>query len=341
MNDPGADDCGSSSPSPSSSDRDRVELDRIEESLAALGVGERPSGGDVDYAALLAVLADWRRELGSAPLPELPGDEEIAVALASNVAPLRPRRGWAGSREHHHGQRPALWQAVIGAAAVAAVLVGGLSVAAHGAFPGDPLWGVSKSIFSDRAGDVQLVSDLGDHLSAADAAARQGDRYEATRLLDEVTGRLDEVTDASERVELMKRRDVIRRGLSRVTPTSVPSPAPAPPPVAPAPGAATLVPGTSVQPAPVRPRPVLPTAPTGVPVIPLPLDGLRIPTTLQIPVDPQRIQDFLSPTTGRPPMEQQTQTPEPQRTTVTSVPTSPRPTVPTPTPTAQAPRPTR
>src|SRR5699024_710462 len=103
-----------------------------------------------------------------------------------------------------------------GAAAVAAMIVGGLSVAAHSAMPGDPLWGVSKTVFADSAGDVELVSDLSEHLTAADLAAREGDREKAERLLGEVSERLDEVGDASERVELMKRRDAIQRGLSRI-----------------------------------------------------------------------------------------------------------------------------
>ena len=303
---------------------DPVEVERDDEHLSALGGGDRPSGDD----ALLALLADWRAEVGSAPLPELPSDEEIGVALAPNVTRLWPRRGWAKSHEHHHGQRPALWQAVTGAAAVAAVIVGGLSVAAHSAMPGDPLWDVSKTIFSDRAGDVELVSDLSEHLAAADLAAREGDRDTAERLLEEVSGRLDEVSDAAERVELMKRRDAIKRDLSRVTPSAVPSPAPAPAPE-PGPGAATLVPGIPVP----LPSNLIPPPPAGMPVIPLPLDGLRISTTLQIPIDTKRIQDFLSPTTGRQePDDDQSvlQTPVPTRTTVTQVPTSPTPT-PTPT----------
>lgn len=301
-------------------DVDRFEVDRDDELLAALGRGERPQDDD----PLLALLADWRAEVDSAELPPLPGDEEIEVALAPNVSRLRSRRGWARSGEHHHGQRPALWQAVTGAAAVAVVIVGGLSVAAHSAMPGDPLWGVSKTMFSDRAGNVELVSDLSEDLAAADLAAREGDREEAERLLNEVSQRLDEVSDASERVELMKRRDAIKRDLSRVTPSTVPSPepAPAPPPAPePAPGAATLVPGVPV---PVPPN-LIPPPPSGMPVIPLPLDGLRISTTLQIPIDTQRIQDFLSPTTGRqtedPDSDRSMMSQTPSRTTVTQVPT--------------------
>ncbi|WP_253919727.1 hypothetical protein [Dietzia psychralcaliphila] len=293
-------------------------LQRDDELLSVLGAGNRPADTD----ALAAILADWRGEVDSAPLPALPGDEEIEVALASNVSRLWPRRGWAKSHEHHHGQRPALWQAVTGAAAVAAVIVGGLSVAAHSAMPGDPLWGVSKTIFADRAGEVELVSDLSEHLAAADLAAREGDRERAERLLEEVSGRLDEVSDASERVELMKRRDAIRRDLSRVTPSSVPSPAPAPAPApAPGQGPATLVPGVPVP----LPSNLIPPPPAGMPVIPLPLDGLRISTTLQIPIDTQRIQDFLAPTTGRPQPDDVDGTvapPSPTRTTVTQVPTS-------------------
>lgn len=299
---------------------DPVAVERDEAHLGALGRGDRPAGDD----ALLALLADWRAEVGAAPLPELPGDEEVDVALAPNVSRLWPRRGWAKPHEHHHGRRPALWQAVTGAAAVAAVIVGGLSVAAHSALPGDPLWDVSKTIFSDRAGEVELVSDLSEHLAAADLAAREGDKDTAERLLGEVTDRLDEVSNAAERVELMKRRDAIKRDLSRVTPSAVPSPAPAPGP-APGQGAATLVPRIGVP----LPSNLIPPPPPGMPVIPLPLDGLRISTTLQIPIDTKRIQDFLAPTTGREQAEvdqSHLQPPAPPRTTVTQVPSSPAPT---------------
>lgn len=298
-------------------DVDPAEVARDDELLDLLGSGDRPAGDD----PLLALLADWRAETGAAELPALPSAEEIEVALAPNVSRLWPRGGRSRSGVHHHGKRPALWQAVTGAAAVAAVIVGGLSVAAHSAMPGDPLWGVSKTIFSDRAGEVELVNDLSEFLAAADDAAREGDREEAERLLDEVSQRLDEVSDASERVELMKRRDAIRRDLSRVTPSAVPSPAPAPEPApAPPPGQATLVPGA---PAPL-PSNLVPPPPPGVPVVPLPLDGLHISTTLQIPIDTQRIQDFLNPTTGQhldTLDADKLQQPSPSRTTVTQVPT--------------------
>lgn len=317
---------------------DPGEVDRDEDLLAALGAGDRPggsgsgadagSGSDSD-SALLALLADWRAELDAAPLPALPDDDEIAVALAPNVSrgAFDRDRSRSGGR---YGKRPALWQALTGAAAVAAVVVGGLSVAAHSAMPGDPLWDVSKTIFSDRAGDVQLVNDLSEYLTAADLAARDGDRDEAERLLGQVSERLDEVGDAGERVELMKRRDAIQRGLSRITPSAVPSPAPeAPEPEEPEPGPATLVPGA---PGPQVPPHLMPPPPApGQPVIPLPLDGINIPTTLQIPVDTQRLQDFLSPTTGqqapedsvdRSVLQAPSSTRSPSRTTVTQVPTS-------------------
>ena len=313
---------------------DPVEVAHDDELLDLLGAGERSDDDD----ALAALLADWRAGTAAAELPALPSAEEIEVAMAPNVSRLWPRGGRSMGGLHHHGRRPALWQAVTGAAAVAAVIVGGLSVAAHSAMPGDPLWGVSKTIFSDRAGEVELVNDLSEFLAAADGAAREGDRGEAERLLDEVSQRLDEVSNASERVELMKRRDAIRRDLSRVTPSAVPSPAPAPQP-APAPGPATLVPGAPVP----LPSNLVPPPPPGMPVIPLPLDGLRISTTLQIPIDTQRIQDFLNPTTGQPMDtldEEKLRQPEPSRTTVTQVPTpspapqaTPKPSAPSATPT--------
>lgn len=302
-------------------DVDRAEVARDDELLDLLGSGELTDSDD----PLVALLADWRAETYAAAMPPLPSAEEIEVAMASNVTQLRPRRGWTRRGDHHHGTRPALWQAVTGAAAVAAMIVGGLSVAAHSAMPGDPLWGVSKTIFSDRAGEVELVNDLSEYLAAADDAAREGDHSEAERLLEQVSQRLDEVNNAAERVELMKRRDAIRRDLSRVTPSAVPSPAPAPEPgpaPAPHPGQATLVPGVPVP----LPSNLIPPPAPGMPVIPLPMDGLGISTTLQIPVDTQRLQDFLAPTTGIPAdtlnQETQTQTSPTRVTVTTQVPTT-------------------
>ena len=290
-----------------------------DESSSTFGGGDRPAGDDPPGAARRLACRD--RGSGTTRASRRRGDRG---ALAPNVSRLWPRGGRSRSGGHHHGRRPALWQAVTGAAAVAAVVVGGLSVAAHSAMPGDPLWGVSKTIFSDRAGEVELVNDLSEYLAAADDAAREGDRDEAERLLEKVSQRLDEVSDASERVELMKRRDAILRDLSRVTPSAVPSPAPAPEPApAPPPGQATLVPGALPAPLPSN---LVPPPPPGMPVVPLPLDGLHISTTLQIPLDTQRIQDFLNPTTGQPAdtLDEDTllqQQPSPSRTTVTQVPT--------------------
>ena len=304
-------------------DVDRAEVARDDELLDLLGNGDLTDSDD----PLVALLAGWRAETDAAAMPPLPSAEEIEVAMAPNVTQLRPRRGWTRRGDHHHGTRPALWQAVTGAAAVAAMIVGGLSVAAHSAMPGDPLWGVSKTIFSDRAGEVELVNDLSEFLAAADDAAREGDHGEAERLLEQVSERLDEVDNAAERVELMKRRDAIRRDLSRVTPSAVPSPAPAPAPApgqAPSPqqGQATLVPGVPVP----LPSNLIPPPAPGMPVIPLPMDGLGISTTLQIPIDTQRLQDFLAPTTGIPAdtLNQDTQTQSsPTRVTITTqVPTT-------------------
>lgn len=82
-----------------------------------------------------------------------------------------------------------------------------------------------------------------------------------------------------------------------------------------------------------------------MPVVPLPLDGLRISTTLQIPIDTKRLQDFLAPTTGRPsegldddsPVQQP---PAPTRTTVTQVPTQTQPPKSSPQPPSRSVAPT-
>ena len=245
---------------------DDADLDRLDALFSGLGAGDRPEGADPAETELLGILADWRADLDERALPPLPAipedfgaDRGAGDGGLAPVLPLTRRRGRVCDGGHHHGRRPALWQAVTGAAAVAAVLVGGLSIVAHDARPGDPLWGINKTIFSDHAGDVELVSDLTDRLAEADAAARRGDRETAARILDEVSARLGEVGDTEARVELMRRRDAIERDLVRVDPSAVPSPtpdapAPTPAPDEPAP-APSEAPQTSAAPEAPEPAP--------------------------------------------------------------------------------------
>ena len=66
------------------------------------------------------------------------------------------------------------------AAAAAVVAVGGLTVAVHGASPGDTLWGVNKVLVSQHAEQVQKVHDVRQHIDDANDAIARHD-YTAAR----------------------------------------------------------------------------------------------------------------------------------------------------------------
>lgn len=134
--------------------------------LTELSRGVDPSDGGDELAALfLELREDVERQMPPAPLIEGADEEPVVISLASR---RRARNG-----------RPFL-SGLIGAAAATLVIAGSGSLL-YNATPDSPLWGLSSSLFSDRAAVVELAGTL----EEIDSRAAEGDMDGTRQLLDE------------------------------------------------------------------------------------------------------------------------------------------------------------
>lgn len=125
-------------------------------SVSAPGVG----GYDADDQ-VAALLATWRAEVDSEPLPEL---VDLDTAMATLQAASRPSR----HRARH------LFP-VAAAAAMIVFTVAGVSVGAADARPGDTLWGVSRVLYSERAESVEAAERVEVRIDEAKDALTRGE----------------------------------------------------------------------------------------------------------------------------------------------------------------------
>lgn len=229
--------------------------------LTDLSRGIDPSDGSDELAALfLGLRDDVEEQMPPAPLIEGAEEEPVVISLAAR----RARRG-----------RPFL-SGIIGAAAATLVIAGSGSML-YNATPGSPLWGVSSSLFSDRAAVVELAGTL----EEMDSRAAEGDMDGTRALLEEARRMLNNLQDANAETQTPQQAP-------RVTTTTTVVRPPEPGATEPEPPATETVTETSVQtetatvtvtqtPPPVRPNPlpspVEPTpAPTPTSAVPDPSD---------------------------------------------------------------------
>lgn len=101
------------------------------------------------------LLLGFREEIVEAPMPAAPTLAELGLGSeeeperGAQVIPMRRRGGFGRS----------LVSGLVGAAAATLVIAGG-GAAVYNAEPGSPLWGMSKTMFSERASVVELASTL-------------------------------------------------------------------------------------------------------------------------------------------------------------------------------------
>lgn len=133
-------------------------------SVSAPGVG----GYDADDQ-VAALLAGWRNEVDSEPLPEL---VDLDTAMATLQAASRP----PGRRGRHLFPLAA-------AAAMIVFTVGGVSVGAADARPGDTLWGVSRVLYSERAESVEAAERVEIRINEAKDALTRGEPEIAAQAL--------------------------------------------------------------------------------------------------------------------------------------------------------------
>lgn len=144
---------------------DLVAVQADDELISALAAGMSVSAPGVggydadDHVA--ALLASWRAEVDSEPLPEL---IDLDTAMATIQAASRP----PGRRARHLFPLAA-------AAAMIVFTVGGVSVGASDARPGDTLWGVSRVLYSERAESVEAAERVESRINEAKDALTRGE----------------------------------------------------------------------------------------------------------------------------------------------------------------------
>ncbi|QGU03813.1 hypothetical protein [Corynebacterium comes] len=243
--------------------------------LTELSQGIDASDGHDELAALfLELREDVDKPMPPAPLIEGADEQPMVISLASR---RRTRNG-----------RPFL-SGIIGAAAATLVIAGSGSMV-YNATPDSPLWGLSSSLFSDRAAVVELAGTL----EEIDSLAAEGDMDGTRELLDEARLVLRNLQDTP--AERPAQQEAPRApGTTATTTTTVVRPGEPGVGVAEAPAAETVT-ETSVRtetatatvtvtqsPPPLRPNPLpAPVEPSPLP-LPLPVDPVPVDPTTVIP----------------------------------------------------------
>jgi hypothetical protein len=158
--------------------------------------------GGTDDDRLAAILAAWRADIEADPMPELVTLDEAADAVAAGHE--------SRDRLRSRGRRRMPFAI---AAVAAAVACAGLTVAVHGAMPGDTLWGVSKVFFSERAQNVERVEEVRSRINAANDALGHGDVATARQQLAQVNIAIPQVAP-EQQPPLAAERDRVQSSLS-------------------------------------------------------------------------------------------------------------------------------
>ena len=201
-------------------------------------------------AELIEMLLAWRRSV---------------TTNASEPAPQRPPAG-----ADVPGRRPAgRLRRVPVVSAVLAVLVVcvGLGVAVQDAMPGDPLWGVSKTLNSGRAASIESTAQTRRYLDVAHTELLLGHRAAAAAALAAAQQQIAQMRSDDDKRELQALRRELANQLNRTTsaPGQEPGSRAATPPVRRREDTATSVRADQQQPRPSRSPVPHAAAPAGTP----------------------------------------------------------------------------
>lgn len=165
--------------------------------LDALAAGSRAPEGD----QLAGLLAAWRADLDTAPLPALrPATEQDDVMVAPPIPAQR----------RHPFRRPRRVSRPLTVAVAAAVFVfGGLTFASATAAPGTPLWPITRIIFGDTAKSRLAQQEAQHLLDQARTAAATGDRLRAGQLVEQARVQIGQITDSEARQRLTAEADAL------------------------------------------------------------------------------------------------------------------------------------
>ncbi|MCW0214706.1 MAG: anti-sigma-D factor RsdA [Pseudonocardia sp.] len=127
---------------------------------AGLSVSAPGLSGYDDDDRVVAMLAAWKAEVDAEPIPELVGPDEAVRAVESG----RPR----SARRRH-------LVPLAGAAALLVFSIAGVSLGAQSAQPGDPLFGVTRVLYTNVAESRQAAVEVRDRIAVVNDKLSRGD----------------------------------------------------------------------------------------------------------------------------------------------------------------------
>lgn len=154
---------------------------------------------DADERHIAALFEGWRSEIVDRPLPQSP-DLDLVVAEVNHA--INARRYRNASMQGLRLLRP-----VMSAAAVLAIVVGGLSVFSYNAAPGDALWGVKEVVFKEQAESTVAQIDTNEQLQQVYQAIQSDDPVQA----------VEHLSEAAEIAKEVKNEELYESLMTRVT----------------------------------------------------------------------------------------------------------------------------
>jgi hypothetical protein len=193
--------------------------------LDALGGADAELTGSFADQELNELLLAWRRDVDAEPIPELVDADTAVTTIAAGRQPARNR---------HRFLVP-----LATAAAVLAIAFTGVGLAARDAQPGDPLWGLTRVLYSDHARSVEAAASVRNELDSAGLAISAGRIADARNALAKAQVSLPTVAREDGQADLVARREALMQRLGGNPPVSgtsgpvsrPPQPAPGGPPL--------------------------------------------------------------------------------------------------------------
>ncbi|MEC4612059.1 anti-sigma-D factor RsdA [Tsukamurella tyrosinosolvens] len=258
---------------------------RDDDLIEALAAGGAVTTADQSEFALASLLADWRDEIVTTPVPAGPTVDELLAA----TEPARRTRGFRPARPSTPPPAPAVgapsgdgagdvtpigdapsrrgrrFGLVAGAAAAAVAILGGGTVLVNSASPGDgALWSVKEVVFSDAASQTIATSEAKAQLESANNAIESSNQAEAQAALVSARQQAAKVKNEKDRAALEERiRAAEARAGLPVGSTDLPTSTRPTSPSASVPPTSTTEPTVTIPTEPTRPTyPTRPTTPT-------------------------------------------------------------------------------
>ena len=157
------------------------------------------------------MLAAWRAEIESEPIPELVDlDTAVAAVVAGMKADAAGTRRRRADRLRHLAPLAA-------AAAIIVATISGVGLGSQGAMPGDTLWPIQKIVDPERAGSVEAKIAIEGRLQIVRVALATGDTETAARELEAIRTEIPAVRGEEGQPQLLQEQEFLTLKLAEST----------------------------------------------------------------------------------------------------------------------------